>query len=89
MGKVINEVVECRAKLVHEISDKKPEFGGGLPEDFSDDALLAALLIEVDVGSVRVFFAPPTDFSFDALQVLRGSSQSGFVIVLVGHRLKK
>jgi len=58
-----------------------------LPEDFSDDAFIAALLIEVDVSSVRVFFAPPTDFSFDALQVLRGSSQSEFVIVLVGHRL--
>ena len=50
---------------------------------------LAALLIEVDVGLVRVFVAPPTDFSFDALQVLRGSSQSEFVIVLVGYRLGK
>jgi hypothetical protein len=27
-------------------SDKKPEFGGGLPGDFSDYALLAALLMK-------------------------------------------
>ena len=71
-GEVVDEVVERRAKVVDAVADKESEFGAGLPKDLSDDALLAALLIELDVGSVRVFFAPPTDFSFDALQVLRG-----------------
>jgi hypothetical protein len=70
-GKLEGEVVECVAEVLEAIADDEAEFGNWRRlEEFDPKDILCAVAVAFGPSSVRVSFAPGSQFRLKALQVV-------------------